>query len=156
MRLASLIVLAGVAAASPAKAIECAREEIVVLTEPPVTFEIELAETPDQQARGLMFRPQLARESGMLFVMDPPRFARFWMRNTMISLDLIFIDRAGVVESIAADAVPYSEQSLASQNEVRAVFEINGGLAAELGIQPGTQVIHPIFDEASEPHRCTR
>ena len=154
MRGLGWLVLAGVAFATPAAALDCAYDRIEARTTPPVSFQIEVAETPDQQARGLMFRPQLPRESGMLFIMDPPRQARFWMRNTMISLDLVFIDRDGRVESISPDAVPYSEKTLPSRDEVRAVLEINGGLAAELGIAEGTQMIHPAFDEAPAEHRC--
>lgn len=119
-----------------------------------VRFTVELARTPEEQARGLMFRPSLARGSGMLFIMDPPRPAQFWMRNTMISLDLLFIDDAGQVVNIAANAVPYSERGLSSKGEVRAVLEINGGLAAELGIGPGAQAVHPAFTAAPEPYRC--
>ncbi|MEM9099730.1 MAG: DUF192 domain-containing protein [Pseudomonadota bacterium] len=155
-RLAMAVLMAGVVSVTPGTALDCAPDQITALSDPPITFSIELAETPEEQARGLMFRTQLLRESGMLFVMDPPRPARFWMRNTMISLDLIFIDSDGRVESIAAEAVPYSERSLPSRDEVRAVLEINGGLAAELGIVPGTQMIHPIFDAAPEAHRCGR
>ena len=146
------IILLGV---RPMAARECSPHELTAMTEPPATFLVELALTPEEQARGLMFRTQLPRKSGMLFVMAPPRLARFWMRNTMIPLDLIFIDRDGRVESIAADAVPYSERMLPSRDEVRGVLEINGGLAAELGIRPGTRMIHPAFDEAPTPYGCS-
>ncbi|MEM7509183.1 MAG: DUF192 domain-containing protein, partial [Pseudomonadota bacterium] len=108
----------------------------------------------EEQSRGLMFRPSLARDAGMLFIMDPPRAAQFWMRNTMISLDLLFIDDTGKVLNVEADAVPYSERALRSDGEVRAVLEINGGLAEELGIGAGAQAIHPAFLTAPEPHRC--
>ncbi|MEM8792246.1 MAG: DUF192 domain-containing protein [Pseudomonadota bacterium] len=145
---------AAVANSGAATALECSDSVVTALTDPPAAFTVELALTPEEQSQGLMFRPQLPRESGMLFVMEPPRPARFWMRNTMISLDLIFIDRDGRVESIAADAIPYSERTMSSHDDVRAVLEINGGLSAELGIVPGTQMIHPSFDEAPAEHRC--
>ncbi|MEL6475910.1 MAG: DUF192 domain-containing protein [Pseudomonadota bacterium] len=118
------------------------------------SFTVELARTPEEQARGLMFRPFLPRDAGMLFIMEPPRLASFWMRNTMISLDLVFIDRAGRVVNVAARAVPYSEAPLRSEGEVRAVLEINGGLAEALGIGPGTRAVHPVFDAAPAPYRC--
>ncbi|MBY8975000.1 DUF192 domain-containing protein [Rhodobacteraceae bacterium NNCM2] len=118
-------------------------------------FDVEIARTPEEQSRGLMFRPSMAENAGMLFVMEPERPASFWMRNTMISLDLLFVDGAGVVESIAADAVPFSERTMESQGPVRAVLEINGGLSARLGIAPGTQLIHPAFNQAAEAYRCS-
>lgn len=134
---------------------QCAPDRVIVLVPgDAVSINVELAETPEDQARGLMFRPSLPRDAGMLFVFEPDRKARFWMRNTMIPLDLIFVDRTGRVEGIAADAVPFSEQTLESDGAVRAVFEINGGLSAELGITAGIQLVHPAFDEAPEDYRC--
>ncbi|MEM7669888.1 MAG: DUF192 domain-containing protein [Pseudomonadota bacterium] len=117
-------------------------------------FSVELAVTPEEQARGLMFRPSIPQDAGMIFVMEPDRQANFWMRNTMISLDLVFIDRSGVVESISERAVPFSERQLSSKGPVRAVLEINGGLSEELGIVPGIQAIHEIFTTAPNEHRC--
>jgi len=114
------------------------------------TFVIEVADDPSEQARGLMFRPALPADAGMLFIFDPPRPANFWMRNTMIPLDMIFIDDTGKVESIAERTDPYSERVSASQVDVRAVLEINGGLSRQLGIGPGAQVIHPAFENAPE------
>ena len=117
-------------------------------------FSIEIADDPDKQARGLMFRPALAADAGMLFVYDPPQPASFWMRNTMIPLDMIFIDDTGRVESIAERTDPYSERVSSSQGDVRAVLEINAGLSRALGIGPGTQVIHPAFQDAPDRLRC--
>ena len=147
-------------AGAPATAEVCDPGEVRLLTAPDrgaeqETFSIEIARTPEEQARGLMFRPHLDRDAGMLFVMDPPREAHFWMRNTMISLDLLFIDRAGKVVNIEAKAVPFSERGLRSEGEVRAVLEINGGLSEALGIRPGAQAIHPVFDMAPQAHRCS-
>ncbi len=118
------------------------------------TFSIEIADDPDEQARGLMFRPALPADAGMLFIFDPPRPANFWMRNTMIPLDMIFIDDTGRVESIAERTDPYSERVSSSQGDVRAVLEINGGLSRALGIGPGTQVRHAAFRDAPEVLRC--
>ncbi|MEM0942928.1 MAG: DUF192 domain-containing protein [Pseudomonadota bacterium] len=133
----------------------CAPGEVTVQSaETSHVFAVELADTPQTSSRGLMFRASMPREAGMLFLMDPPRQASFWMHNTMISLDLIFIDRAGVIESISPRAVPYSQKRLSSEGPVRAVLEINGGLADELGIGPGDRVIHPWFDEAPAEHLC--
>ncbi|MEL6126375.1 MAG: DUF192 domain-containing protein [Pseudomonadota bacterium] len=120
----------------------------------PVVFSVEIADDAAEHSRGLMFRPELAREAGMLFLYDVPRPAAFWMRNTMIPLDMIFIDDAGLVLNIEADAQPYTETPRRSEGPVRAVLEINGGLSAELGIGPGTQAVHPAFRGAPEEHLC--
>ena len=103
-------------------------------------FTIELAETPEEQARGLMFRTELDDDSGMLFPFPRERVASFWMKNTVIPLDLLFIRRDGTIESIAANAIPYDESPLASGEPVIAVLELRGGLAAEKGITPGDTV----------------
>jgi len=118
------------------------------------TFSIEIADEPDEQARGLMFRSALPQDSGMLFIFDPPRPANFWMQNTMIPLDMIFIGDGGQVESIAERTDTFSQRISQSQGPVRAVLEINGGLSRELGIGPGTQMRHPAFRAAPEEFRC--
>ncbi|MDE8652703.1 DUF192 domain-containing protein [Novosphingobium album (ex Liu et al. 2023)] len=103
-------------------------------------FRVEVARTESQQARGLMFRTAMGPDEGMLFPMDPPRQATFWMRNTVIPLDLLFIGPDHRVLNIAANAVPYSEDRLPSAGLAAAVLELNGGRAAELGIKPGDKV----------------
>lgn len=149
--LAVFALLTAAAGAVPA----CDPDKIEILAVPGSrTFSIEIADDPDEQARGLMFRPALPADAGMLFVYDRPRPANFWMRNTMIPLDMIFIDDTGRIESIAERTDPYSERVSSSQGDVRAVLEINGGLSRELGIGPGTQVIHPAFEQAPDEVRC--
>ena len=103
-------------------------------------FRVELARTGDEQAKGLMFRTALGADEGMIFPMDPPRPASFWMRNTVIPLDLIFIGPDRRIVNIAANAVPYDESQLLSAGPVSAVLELAGGKAAALGIGPGDQV----------------
>lgn len=103
-------------------------------------FRVELARTPQEQAKGLMFRTQMGADEGMIFPFDPPRGASFWMRNTVISLDLIFVGRDGRISNIAANAVPYDETPLYSSGDAKAVLELNGGRAAQLGIKPGDRV----------------
>lgn len=105
-----------------------------------LTFRVELARTPQEQAKGLMFRTQMGPDEGMLFPFDPPRGASFWMRNTVIPLDLIFIAPDGRVLNIAANAIPYDETPLMSHGPAKAVLELNGGRAAELGIAAGDRV----------------
>lgn len=100
-------------------------------------FRVELARSADEQARGLMFRDHLGPDEGMIFPFDPPRGASFWMRNTKIPLDLLFVGPDGRVLNIAANAVPYDETPLSSAGPVRAVLELPGGRAAQLGIAAG-------------------
>lgn len=103
-------------------------------------FRVELASSGAEQARGLMFRETLGPDEGMLFPMQPPRQAAFWMRNTVIPLDIIFIGADRRILNIAADTVPYDETPLPSWGIAAAVLEIPGGRAAELDIGPGDKV----------------
>lgn len=103
-------------------------------------FRVEVARTSEEQAKGLMFRTALAPDAGMIFPMDPARQASFWMKNTVIPLDLVFIGPDRRIESIAASAVPYSLSPIASKGSVSAVLELNGGRAAQLGLAPGDRV----------------
>lgn len=97
-------------------------------------FRVEVARTEDEQARGLMFRQSLPEDGGMIFPMSPPRFASFWMKNTVIPLDMIFIRGDGTIARIAADTIPYSLEPVDSGEPVAAVLELAGGKAAALGI----------------------
>jgi len=110
----------------------------------PRQFRVEVARTPAEQERGLMFRTNIPADGGMIFTPYPavgrPREASFWMKNTPTPLDIIFIRSNGTIASIAANAVPFSETSVRSGEPVRAVLEILGGKAAELGIAPGDKV----------------
>lgn len=103
-------------------------------------FKVEVAGTTAEQAKGLMFRTAMGADEGMIFPMDPPRMASFWMRNTVIPLDLIFIGQDRRVLNIAANAVPYDETPLRSIGPVIGVLELNGGRAAQLGIAAGDKV----------------
>lgn len=104
-------------------------------------FKVEVARSAMEQAKGLMFRTKLGPDEGMIFPMNPPREASFWMKNTVISLDLIFVAPDGRIANIAANAVPYDLTPLLSVGQVKAVLEIPGGRAAELGIAPGDKVV---------------
>jgi uncharacterized membrane protein (UPF0127 family) len=103
-------------------------------------FTVEVASTAEQQAMGLMYRNKLAPDRGMVFPFDPPRDASFWMRNTLIPLDMIFVRADGTIANIAENTVPYSEEPVYSDGPVKAVLEIAGGRSAELGIKPGDKV----------------
>jgi len=89
---------------------------------------------------GLMFRNKLAPDRGMIFPFETPRVASFWMRNTLIPLDMIFVRADGSIANIEANTVPYSEEPVTSAGPVAAVLEIPGGRSAELGIKPGDKV----------------
>jgi uncharacterized membrane protein (UPF0127 family) len=103
-------------------------------------FRVELARTEQEQAKGLMFRTAMGKDEGMIFPMVPPRTASFWMRNTVIPLDLIFVGEDHKILNVAANAVPYDETPLFSAGKSIAVLELNGGRAAQLGIGPGDKV----------------
>lgn len=111
----------------------------VISGEKRIAFTTELALSQEAQTRGLMFRETLGDDEAMLFPNDPPQSRSFWMKNTPISLDIIFIGVDRRINNIET-AVPYSLESVMSEGEVIAVFEIRGGLARELGIKPGDRV----------------
>jgi uncharacterized protein len=115
----------------------------------PHRFAVEVAETPAQMEQGLMFRRQLAEDAGMLFDYKKPIMATMWMRNTLIPLDMLFVDAQGRIVNIHERAVPQTDDVIASAAPVRAVIELNGGTAARLGIVPGDKVEHPIFGNSS-------
>ena len=102
-------------------------------------FEVEVAATPEQQQHGMMFRTALAPDRGMIFPLEQVRPASFWMRNTLIPLDIIFIRADGTIARIAT-ARPLDDSPVPSGEPVAAVLEIAGGRAAELGIAAGDRV----------------
>lgn len=104
-------------------------------------FTVEVARTSAQQAKGLMFRTALADDKGMLFPFPEPRVASFWMRNTVIPLDIIFVRTNGTIESIAENTIPYSTDPVEAGEPVAAVLELRGGLTAELGIAAGDKIV---------------
>lgn len=108
-------------------------------------FDIELAETMAQQAQGLMYREAMPADAGMLFIYDSVRPASFWMKNTLIPLDMLFIGPDGRIVNIHERAVPQSLDSVNSAGPVKAILELNGGMSARLGIRPGDLVRHATF-----------
>jgi uncharacterized membrane protein (UPF0127 family) len=103
-------------------------------------YRVEVAATPAQQAHGMMYRTGMAPGTGMLFPLEPPRAASFWMENTLIPLDLLFIGSDGRIRNIVAGAVPRSRAPLSSVGPVVAVLELAGGEAERIGAQPGDRV----------------
>ena len=106
-------------------------------------FTIEIADTPDERAQGLMFRETMATDAGMLFDYGSDQTGvAFWMKNTPLPLDMIFVRSDGTITQIAADTTPFSLQPIASREPVRFVLEVNAGIAAKLGIAPGDRMRH--------------
>ncbi|MEL8054855.1 MAG: DUF192 domain-containing protein [Pseudomonadota bacterium] len=112
------------------------------------TFTVEIADDQEEISFGLMERESMAADAGMLFDFNPPRDPQMFMKNTLIPLDMLFISSDGTIEMIARNAVPGSLRTISAGIPVAAVLEINGGRAAELGIEPLDTVIHPLFGNA--------
>lgn len=108
-------------------------------------FRVYTVSSPEQMRMGLMHVEKLPQDTGMLFAYGQNRSAAMWMRNTLISLDILFIRQDGTIANIHKNAKPHDETSLPSQGRVYAALEINGGLTDKLNIQPGDRVSHPIF-----------
>jgi hypothetical protein len=109
------------------------------------TFDVEMAVNGEDQERGLMFRTQLNNDSGMLFLFDDEDSRTFWMKDTLIPLDMLFIAHDGTINHIHHNAKPQDETRITTDMPAMAVLEINGGLAGTLNIQEGDKVLHPAF-----------
>lgn len=106
-------------------------------------FAIDLADEPAERSQGLMHVESMPFSKGMLFLYERPQRATFWMRNTLIPLDMIFMDPTGTVTHVHENAVPLDETTIDGGDGVLAVLEINGGLASQIGIDPGDELRHP-------------
>lgn len=109
------------------------------------SFQVEVMRTPDQRARGLMYRNYMPPDRGMLFDFAHSEPVAMWMQNTYIPLDMLFIRADGTVARIAENTEPLSTRTIPSGEPVLSVLEVNGGTAAKLGIKPGDKVEHPLF-----------
>ena len=118
------------------------------------SFTVEIADTPAEQSNGLMGRTAMGDWRGMLFVYNSPRPVAFWMRNTLIPLDMIFADASGTVTKVHSNAVPLDESLIQSDGAVQYVLEINGGLAAELGVEPGSTLRAAAIDQGAAAWSC--
>ena len=155
LRLASALLLASALfVGQMAQAADC-REDAVFLRGDwgQARFNVELVDTDESRALGLMHRTSLPRSSGMLFVYESPRFLSFWMRNTLIPLDMLFIDHTGTVTHIHENAIPHDEPPIPGGLGV-AVLEINGGMARALGLTVGSQLRHPAFAQDQAAWAC--
>jgi hypothetical protein len=130
--------------AAPASAQKLERVEIVTRTGVHV-FDVEMAVTPEDRSKGLMFRKELPAGQGMLFDFEGEGPIAMWMKNTFISLDMIFIRADGRIARIAENTTPHSETTIPSGAPVKAVLEVVAGTAKRLGIATGDRVAHRIF-----------
>lgn len=148
VRFPSALVAFCLIAAAPAAAQQC-REDRVDIRQGglQVSIDVEIADDAEERAKGLMFVEEMAQFDGMLFIyQDGPRRRSFWMRNTLIPLDMLFLDARGIVRDIHANAVPLDETPIPSAtDDIVAVLEVNGGLTEMLGLEPGAELRHPSF-----------
>lgn len=163
MRLMLSLLAALVLAAMPASqaAATCTDDRVEIRGDfGTVRFRVVLAQTPQEQAQGLMNVPEMPRMAGMLFVYQQPTTVAFWMRNTLIPLDMLFVDETGVVVHIHENAVPLDEtpvpqgfltnaagQPVPGISGIQYVLEINGGMSEQLGLSAGDEMRHPAITQ---------
>ncbi len=117
-------------------------------------FRVDVADDPAERSQGLMNVPEMARGKGMLFLYENPQRATFWMKNTLIPLDMIFMDPTGTITHIHENAVPLDESTIDGGTGVLAVLEINGGLARRIGIDVGDELRHPGLEQDTAAWPC--
>ncbi len=129
---------------------ELPKEKLIVVTRDGTqhNFNVEMALTAGQQTTGLMFRTSVPADGGMLFDWSRPRQSQMWMRNTVSSLDMLFIAEDGTVKHIAERTVPYSLAVIDSVVPVRATLELAAGTAEKLDIRVGDKVLNKVFGNA--------
>jgi len=151
---AAIVLATALAFAWPGLADACARAPQPQLKTSPLTietlrgthrFDVELAVKPEEKRCGLMRRPRLTRDAGMLFRNDPPGPSFFWMKNTPQPLDMLFIDGAGRVVHVAEHTTPYSTGAYGTEETVAAILELRAGSAARMALELGDRVDHPWF-----------
>ena len=117
----------------------------------PHRFNVEVMTTDAERARGLMYRRTLASDAGMLFVYERPLPLFMWMKNTILSLDMVFFTTDGTVHHIERDAEPFSQMPISSEGEVLGVLELNAGTAAEIGLRVGDRLDYPGLSGGPSP-----
>ena len=143
--------------ASGAAAVETCQDDAVFLRGEWGTarFAVDVVQTPEDRSQGLMFVENLPRMSGMLFVYDHEQTVSFWMKNTLIPLDMIFADGAGVVQTVHDNAVPGDLTAIPGGQNIQFVLEINGGMADRLGISEGSELRHPAISVTDAAWPCS-
>lgn len=139
-----LLLAALLSAAAPALALP-QTELLVETASSQFRFEVEIADDPSERAQGLMFRETLADNAGMLFLYPEPQKVEFWMKNTPLSLDIVFVRQDGTIARIAENTTPFSEDTIPSGEAIIAVLEVKGGLMRELGIAVGDRLRQPQY-----------
>lgn len=153
---AGLVTLAALALPATAAGAACLPDRVEVRGDwGSARFRVAVADDPRARSVGLMHVEQMPRFSGMLFVYERPQAVSFWMENTLIPLDMIFADATGTVRRVHAEAVPLDRTSIpGGSDDIQYVLEINGGLAAEMGIAEGSQLRHPALDQTQAAWPC--
>ena len=108
-------------------------------------FLVEVAKTEEEKKIGLMFRKTLAKNAGMLFLYKREALRLMWMKNTFIPLDILFIDKNGVIKRVVKRSIPHSLATISSRQSVLAVLELRGGITSSLEIKKGDRIEHPAF-----------
>lgn len=108
-------------------------------------FEVEIADDPTERAEGLMYRETMADNAGMLFLYSAPQPVQFWMKNTPMSLDIVFVRADGTIARIAERTTPFSEDMIPSGEKVSAVLEVKAGMMHQLGVRVGDRLKHPTY-----------
>lgn len=143
-----ILIALSLLAFAPALAADSREELAIVTAHGRHIFRVEIADDPDERMQGLMFRKSLAPDAGMLFLSGRTEMQSFWMKNTEIPLDLLFIAKNGRIADLHERSVPFSLQPIASKVPVWAVLEVVGGTVAKLGVKPGDRVEHRAFRPA--------
>ena len=142
--LAAILVVGCAVGSAPVRAASFQPLEIVTRNGVQV-FSVEMATTEEEKQTGLMYRKELADGKGMLFDFKPEQEVSMWMKNTYVSIDMIFIRADGRILRIAENTEPLSTKIISSQGPARAVLEVVAGTAQKYGIRPGDRVGHPLF-----------
>ena len=145
------------AALTPLPPLACVTDRVVITGAfGTAAFNVDVVDTEETRAQGLMNVPQLPLSRGMLFVYQRAQPLSFWMRNTLIELDMLFLDRFGVIRHIHHRAQPMDETPISPGDiPLTGVLEINGGLSARMGIKAGDVLRHPAFESVESPWVCS-
>ncbi|WP_371168913.1 DUF192 domain-containing protein [Aliiroseovarius sp. 2305UL8-7] len=117
-------------------------------------FSVEVVDTPRSRALGLMGRETMAQSHGMLFLFEAPQEVSFWMKDTLIPLDMLFLHSDGTVARVHENAVPHDLTLIPGGQDILAVLEVNGGIADRFGINEGTVLRHPMLDQDAAAWAC--
>jgi uncharacterized membrane protein (UPF0127 family) len=156
-KIVRVTVAAVLACLASAAAAESCREDVAMLRSDAGTarFRIEVADDKEERAQGLMNRETMSMSAGMLFIYPEPQPVGFWMKNTLIPLDMIFMDETGTVKNVHHEAQPLDESPIFGGQEILAVLEINGGLARKIGISEGWTMRHTAIDQTKAAWPCS-